>query len=40
MYKHTIINNQITINFQLNEHINLFLDEKIKKLINMEGHVI
>jgi hypothetical protein len=40
MYKHAIISNQITINLQLNVHKSLFLDEKIKKLVNMEGCVI
>jgi len=40
MYKHTTKNNQVTTKLQLNEHKGLFLDEKPKKLVNMEGCII
>jgi hypothetical protein len=39
MYKHIIISNQIASNFATNEHRNLFLDKKSKKLVNVEGCV-
>jgi len=32
MYKHTIINNELQLILQLNEHKSLLLDEKSKKL--------
>ncbi len=41
MYKHTIKSNQTMINFAtIYECKGLFLDEKSKKLVNMEGCAI
>ncbi len=41
MYKHTIKSNQTMINFVIiYECKGLFLDEKSKKLVNMEGCAI
>jgi hypothetical protein len=40
MYGHTTRNHQISTNLQLNEYKGLFLNEKPKKLINMEGCTI
>ncbi len=39
MYEHTTRNNQVVI-LWLNEYKVLFLNEKPKKLVNMEGYII